>query len=85
MACVLRCGPGVLCLLLATAPLSAQDLDPRAYARVPVDATFLVAGFSVSHGGVVSDPTLPGTDIDTTYHVGGRTTTAWVPRPRPAQ
>jgi hypothetical protein len=56
----------VLFLLLLAAPLSAQDLDPRAYARVPVDATFLVAGFSVSHGGVVSDPTLPVTDINAT-------------------
>ena len=66
MACVLRCGLGVLCLLLATAPLSAQDLDPRAYARVPIDATFLVAGFAVSHGGVVSDPTLPITGLNAT-------------------
>ena len=75
----------MLCLLLATATLSAQDLDRRAYASVPVDATFLVAGFSVSHGGVVSDPTLPGTDIDVTYHVGGRTTTARVALPKPAR
>jgi hypothetical protein len=56
----------VLCLLLATAPLSAQDLDPRSHARVAVNGTFFVAGFSVSHGGVVSDPTLPVTDIDAT-------------------
>jgi hypothetical protein len=44
----------------------AQDLDPRAYARAPVDATFLVSGFSVSHGGVVSDASLPLTDVHAT-------------------
>jgi hypothetical protein len=32
---------GVLCLLLLAAPMSAQDLDPRAYARAPVNGTFL--------------------------------------------
>jgi len=53
-------------LLLLAAPLSAQDLDPRAYANVPVNGTFLIWGFAVSHGGVVSDPTLPVTDINAT-------------------
>jgi len=56
----------VLCLLLLAAPMSAQDLDPRAYARAPVNGTFLSIGFAVSHGGVVSDPTLPVTDINAT-------------------
>jgi hypothetical protein len=66
-----RAGNGRLCLavlrlLLAAAPLSAQDLDPRAYANVPVNATFLVSGFSLSHGGVLTDPTVPVTDINAT-------------------
>jgi hypothetical protein len=64
-----RCRPfgvAAMGLLLLAAPLSAQDLDPRAYAYVPVNGTFLVAGFSVSHGEVVTDPTLPLTDIDAT-------------------
>ena len=38
-------GVGVLFLLLLAAPLCAQDLDPRAYAHVPVNGTFLVTGF----------------------------------------
>jgi len=46
-------------LLLFGAAASAQDLDPRAYARVPVGATFAIAGFSFSHGSVLTDPTLP--------------------------
>jgi hypothetical protein len=62
-----RCASaGVLCLLLIAAPLSAQDLDPRAYARVPVNGWFLVGGFAWSKGGVLTDPTLPLTDVDAT-------------------
>ena len=61
-----RTGAELLCVLLLAAPLSAQDLDPRAYANVPVNGTFLVAGFSVSHGGVVTDPALTVTDINAT-------------------
>jgi len=56
----------VLSLLLVAAPAAAQDLDPRAYARVPVDATFLISGLSLSHGGVVSDASLPLTDVHAT-------------------
>jgi hypothetical protein len=56
----------VLSLLLVAAPAAAQDLDPRAYARVPVNGTFLVSGFSLSHGGVVTDASLPLTDVHAT-------------------
>jgi hypothetical protein len=59
-------GGVLLCVLLLAAPLSAQDLDPRAYANVPVNGTFLVSGFWLSHGGVVSDPTLPVKDLRAT-------------------
>lgn len=44
--------------------LSAQDLDPRAYARIPVDGTVLIAGFNYSYGSVVLDPTLPIKDLE---------------------
>jgi len=57
---------GLMCLSLFAVAASAQDLDPRAYARVPVDGTFFVGGFSVSHGGILTDPTLPITDINAT-------------------
>jgi hypothetical protein len=53
-------------MLLVAAPLAAQDLDPRSYAHVPVNGTFLITGFSLSHGGVVTDPTVPVTDISAT-------------------
>jgi len=54
----------VIYLLLITFPMVAQDLDPRAYARVPIHATTLVTGFSYSFGGVVTDPTLPVQNIE---------------------
>jgi hypothetical protein len=57
---------GLLCVLLLAARVSAQDLDPRAYAHVPIDATFLISGFSISHGGVLTDPTLPVSDVHAT-------------------
>jgi hypothetical protein len=40
-----------------------QDLDPRAYARIPVRVTVVVAGFSYSDGGIVTDATLPVKDL----------------------
>ena len=63
---IARGAAGTLCLLLLAVPSPAQDLDPRAYVNVPVNGTFLVAGFAVSHGAVVTDPSLPLTDINAT-------------------
>jgi hypothetical protein len=40
-----------------------QDLDPRAYAKVPVNITVVIAGFSYSDGGIVTDATLPLEDL----------------------
>jgi outer membrane putative beta-barrel porin/alpha-amylase len=66
MPALLRvCAATGLWLVLAS-PAGAQDLDPRAYVHVPVGSTFLVSGLGVSEGGVVSDPTLPITDIQAT-------------------
>jgi hypothetical protein len=56
----------VLCLLFLVAAAPAQDLDPRAYANVPVDMTLLVAGFSYSHGAVLTDATSPIQDLQAT-------------------
>lgn len=44
--------------------ISAQDLDPRAYARVPIDLTFVGLGFGYSYGNVLLDPSLPLKDLD---------------------
>ena len=64
--CVRLAAAGVLSLVVLAAPASAQDLDPRGYVNVPVNATFLVTGFALSHGDVVTDPTLPLADINAT-------------------
>ena len=53
-------------VLLVATPLAAQDLDPRSYTHIPVNGTFLIGGFGLSHGGVVTDPTLPVTGINAT-------------------
>ena len=55
-----------LCRLLVATAASAQDLDPRAYARVPIGATFLVTGYVVSDGAVVTDATAPLRDLQAT-------------------
>jgi Putative MetA-pathway of phenol degradation len=51
------------CLGFVSFPLLAQDLDPRAYVRVPIKTTTLITGFGYSYGEVVSDPSLAIKDI----------------------
>lgn len=60
--------------LSMTAVAMAQDLDPRAYARIPTKTTFLVAGLGYSYGGIIVDATLPIQDLEATIQspsVGG--------------
>jgi hypothetical protein len=58
--------PGLLalCLLLSVEMTYGQDLDPRAYARIPVNVTVVIAGFGYSQGGIVTDATLPLEDLE---------------------
>ena len=53
-----------LLLLLIPIVISAQDLDPRAYARVPVNISFAGLGFGYTYGNVVLDPSLPLQDLE---------------------
>jgi hypothetical protein len=53
----------VISLLFVIEKSMAQDLDPRAYARIPVNVTVVVAGFGYLHGGIVTDATLPLQDL----------------------
>ena len=48
----------VLCTLLIAFLSPAQDLDPRAYLRVPIKTTNFISGFAYSYGDIVSDPSL---------------------------
>ena len=53
-------------LLHFTASVSAQDLDPRAYSRVPINITVVVLGFGYTYGNVLMDPSLVIEDLKTT-------------------
>ena len=63
-------GPGVraivavVCVLATTGAARAQDLEPKAYSASPVGAAFLVVGLGRSTGSVLTDPTLPLTDVE---------------------
>jgi hypothetical protein len=52
----------VLALALACMPARAQQLEPRAYANLPIGLNFLIAGYAYSHGDVLFDPSLPVSD-----------------------
>lgn len=43
----------------AAACVTAQELEPRAYANAPVGLNFLIAGYGYSEGGLVTDPAIP--------------------------
>ena len=58
------------CLLATGAPAGAQDLEPKAYSASPAGAAFLVLGLARSSGSVVSDPTLPLTDVEASINAG---------------
>jgi hypothetical protein len=46
-------------LALACVPASAQQLEPRAYANLPIGLNFLLAAYAYSRGDVLLDPSLP--------------------------
>lgn len=56
----------LLCTFGFTSFLNAQDLDPRAYVQVPVNATLLTSGVGFSKGDVLLDPSLPIEDLNAT-------------------
>jgi hypothetical protein len=62
----LRSAGYAMCFIFFSITASAQDLDPRAYVRAPVDMSIIVAGFNYTYGGVVLDPTSPIQDLEAT-------------------
>jgi hypothetical protein len=50
---------------------SAQDLEPRSYANLPKGLSAINALYSLSHGNVISDPSLPISDFKITVHTFG--------------
>lgn len=55
--------------LAAAAPARAQQLEPRAYANLPIGLNFLVAGYAYSRGDVLFDPAVPVTDASARVNV----------------
>jgi hypothetical protein len=54
--------------LIVVCSLMAQDLDPRAYIRLPVKTYTVISGYAYSYGAVVTDPTFPIQDLDARVH-----------------
>ena len=59
-----RAAATIACLLAMPGAALAQDLEPKAYSSSPVGAAFLVVGLGRSSGSVLTDPTLPLTDVE---------------------
>jgi hypothetical protein len=57
-----------MCLVAASVPVFAQEMDPKSYAASPVGATFIVGSVARSTGSVLLDPTLPVTDVQATIN-----------------
>lgn len=66
-----------IALLCGLSPLSAQELEPRAYRALPVGLHFGLLVYSFSTGNVVVDPTTPveGIDLDVNLLTAGYVTT----------
>ena len=58
----------VVCLLALAGAARAQDLEPKAYSASPIGAAFLVVGLARSSGSILTDPTLPVTDVVAKIH-----------------
>lgn len=54
--------------ILSVRPAMGQDLEPRRYASLPKGMNALAAGYSFSHGNIVSDAALPIQDFQLTTH-----------------
>jgi hypothetical protein len=50
--------------LLLCAPVSAQELEARAYSARPIGTNFIVANYTRLDGDVLTDPSLPITDVE---------------------
>ena len=61
-------GVAIVCAVLAQAPTFAQEMEPKAYSASPIGANFLVTSYTWSTGSVVSDPTLPVSDVRAGVH-----------------
>jgi hypothetical protein len=52
----------------ASSAASAQDLEPRAYANLPIGLNFVLGGYGYAQGGLATDPSLPLRDANLRTH-----------------
>src|SRR5262249_35031915 len=50
---------------------SAQEMEPRAFAPLPIGTNFFVASIGRTSGSVLFDPSVPITDVHSTATAGG--------------
>jgi hypothetical protein len=67
-AATLRLLTAILLSISPARPLSAQDLEPRAYVNTPVGMNFLIGGYGYASGGVTADPSVPLQDARISTH-----------------
>jgi hypothetical protein len=60
-----------LVLLLSASGAKAQELEPRAYSTAPTGTNFLLANYTRLTGQVLTDPSLPVTDIHAAINAYG--------------
>ena len=58
--------------VVATCPVLAQELEPRAYRALPTELNFFVVAYSFSSGNVVMDPSVPLENLEAEIHGGPR-------------
>jgi hypothetical protein len=63
-------GPLLPVLLLAAAGVSAQELNPRAYAPMATGVNIVMLSYGRSSGGVLFDPSLPAEDVHAIIQMG---------------
>ncbi|MEY2854969.1 MAG: hypothetical protein RL030_2101 [Pseudomonadota bacterium] len=64
----MRLAFAVVALAVFSAPVVAQEIEPRTYSNAPVGLNFLVAGYGYTEGGVAFDPTVPLTNAQIEVH-----------------
>lgn len=60
-----------LALWCCTMPAHAQELEPRSYSAAPVGTNFLAATYTRLSGDVLTDPSLPITDVRSRINIFG--------------
>lgn len=62
--------PTLAAFILLSAPLHAQELAPRAYWPAPKGTKVAIFGYSYSSGGIITDPSIPVTEADSSLNSG---------------